>query len=62
MIDKQHSTAYTINKQVNIKGGIVMFCPDCKIKMGKAGFAWSGKNKVQRYRCNKCGKTTTKEK
>jgi transposase-like protein len=39
-----------------------MNCPDCKVTMGKAGKAWSGKTKVQRWRCNKCGKTTTKNK
>ena len=29
----------------------------CKKPMGKAGMAWSGLNKVQRYRCHSCGKT-----
>ena len=28
--------------------------------MGKAGLAASGLSKVQRYRCNHCGKTTVK--
>lgn len=37
-------------------------CPDCLKPMGKAGYVWSGKNKVQRFRCNGCGKTTTKNK
>lgn len=38
-------------------------CPTC-VKEGKvakvhlAGHAWSGKNRPQRYRCSKCGKTT----
>lgn len=35
-------------------------CPDCKIEMHKAGKVWSGKKKIQRYRCNRCGRTTTK--
>ena len=33
-------------------------CPACNVPMGKAGKVWSGTNKVQRYRCGKCGKTT----
>lgn len=28
--------------------------------MGRAGLAISGTHKVQRYRCSKCGTTTTK--
>ena len=35
-------------------------CQDCNLPMGKAGLAISGITKVQRYRCNHCGKTTTK--
>jgi len=38
-----------------------MNCPNCQAKMHKAGFAWSGHNKVQRFKCPKCGTTTTKE-
>lgn len=36
--------------------------PTCKCGklMGKAGLATSGTHKVQRYRCSKCGATTTK--
>ena len=37
-----------------------MNCSNCKTKMHKAGMAWSGTHKVQRYRCQKCGTTTTK--
>lgn len=37
-------------------------CPDCNSKMHKAGKTWSGRVKVQRYRCNQCGRTTIKEK
>lgn len=33
----------------------------CGQAMSKAGKAWSGYNKVQRYRCQKCGKTTIKK-
>jgi len=33
----------------------------CGTKMMKSGFAWSGRKKVQRYKCNKCGKATTKK-
>uniref|UniRef100_A0A6M3KBS0 Putative transposase n=1 Tax=viral metagenome TaxID=1070528 RepID=A0A6M3KBS0_9ZZZZ len=36
-------------------------CPNCKIVMHKAGFGWSGRKKVQRYRCQGCGYTTTKQ-
>jgi transposase-like protein len=36
-------------------------CPDCGNPMHKSGFAWSGKKRVQRYKCNKCGRTTIKE-
>jgi transposase-like protein len=36
------------------------FCT-CGNRMAKAGFAWSGKNKVQRWRCNQCGATTSKK-
>jgi len=36
-----------------------MKCPQCGYsKMHKAGRAWSGKRRVQRYRCNKCGRTS----
>jgi len=34
-------------------------CPECKIKMHKAGFQFSGRHKVQRYKCNKCGYAAT---
>jgi hypothetical protein len=37
-------------------------CPDCNSRMSKAGLAWSGTKKVQRWRCQKCGKTTIKVK
>ena len=38
-----------------------MKCPKCgNKKMHKAGFAWSGKNKRQRWRCPNCGATTIK--
>lgn len=33
-------------------------CPNCKGSMYKAGFAWSGKKKVQRWKCINCGRTT----
>ena len=32
----------------------------CGLKMHKAGFVWSGRNREQRYACNACGRTTTK--
>lgn len=31
-------------------------CPDCHIKMGKTGMCWSGRRRVQRYKCSRCGK------
>jgi rubrerythrin len=34
--------------------------PKCATLMHKAGFIWSGREKVQRWRCPKCGRTTTK--
>lgn len=35
-------------------------CQACRVPMGKAGLAWSGKRKVQRWRCSKCGARTIK--
>lgn len=40
-----------------------ILCPEClekgtKSKMHKAGFIWSGRKKVQRFRCHICGRTT----
>lgn len=31
-------------------------CPVCNRPMMMAGKGWSGKNRVQRYRCGGCGK------
>ena len=39
---------------------IIVYCPDCGYPMHKSGTAWSGKHKVQRYRCQQCGRTTIK--
>lgn len=39
-----------------------MTCPECKAPMHKAGMGWSGRKKVQRYRCNACGRTTIQAK
>ena len=39
-----------------------MQCPECGNKMHKAGFVWSGRNRVQRYKCPKCGRSTIKTK
>lgn len=39
-----------------------MNCPDCNSKMHRAGFAWSGRQKIQRWKCNQCGRTTIKDK
>ena len=36
-------------------------CPECGTPMFKSGFAWSGKNRPQRYKCPKCGRTTIKK-
>jgi len=33
----------------------------CGKPMMKAGKAWSGTNKVQAYKCNQCGRKTTKQ-
>jgi len=38
-----------------------MNCPECKTKkMFKAGFVWSGRHKVQRFKCGSCGRTCAK--
>jgi len=37
-----------------------MNCPECKTKMHKSGFVWSGRKKVQRWKCPKCGRATIK--
>ena len=34
-----------------------IYCPECNTKMHKMGTTWSGRNKVQRYRCPRCGRT-----
>ena len=31
----------------------------CGQVMHKAGWSWSGHNKVQRWKCQRCGRTTT---
>jgi len=33
-----------------------MKCEKCGVKLHKAGWGWSGKNKVARVRCPKCGR------
>lgn len=33
-------------------------CQDCQLTMTKAGMAYSGKRRVQQYRCPKCRRTT----
>ena len=38
-----------------------MKCPECGEVMHKAGFIWSGRTKVQRMRCSKCGRSTVKQ-
>ena len=30
----------------------------CNKPMHKAGKGWSGRNRIQRFRCNQCGRTT----
>ena len=37
-----------------------LLCPECGRKghLVKSGFKWSGRHKVQRYVCCKCGRTT----
>ena len=35
----------------------VVHCPECGAKMHRMGKAWSGRKRVQRYRCPKCGRT-----
>ena len=32
-----------------------MNCKKCNNPAGKAGTAWSGTRKVQKYKCSKCG-------
>jgi transposase-like protein len=32
-------------------------CEKCGHHLSKTGFGWSGKNRIQRYRCNGCGAT-----
>ena len=34
-------------------------CPGCKVEMHKAGTQFSGRHRVQRYKCNKCGYAAT---
>ena len=42
---------------------IIMKCPECSSTlMGKSGKVWSGRTRVQRWRCEKCGRTTVKPK
>jgi ribosomal protein L37AE/L43A len=36
------------------------YCPECGHKVTKAGGAWSGRTKLQQFRCLKCGRVTTK--
>ncbi|MCK9600247.1 MAG: zf-TFIIB domain-containing protein [Sphaerochaeta sp.] len=36
-------------------------CPRCGAPMHKAGHSWSGQNRIQVYRCPKCGKTSCKQ-
>jgi hypothetical protein len=36
-------------------------CPDCRIRMGKAGHRLSGKNKRQLWKCATCGKTNCRK-
>jgi len=31
-------------------------CPECGRIMAKSGWAWSGRHKVQKYKCSGCGK------
>ena len=33
-------------------------CPECNNKMIKQGGVWSGRKKVQNFRCNHCGRNT----
>jgi transposase-like protein len=40
--------------------GETPICQICNKAMGRAGLATSGTTKIQRYRCNHCGRTTTK--
>lgn len=35
-----------------------LHCPECNNKVTKAGGAWSGRAKVQQYRCQLCGRAT----
>lgn len=41
---------------------MIIKCPECGNPMVKAGHAWSGRKKKQRYLCSKCGRTTIKVK
>jgi len=38
-----------------------MNCPECGKAMHKIGFAWSGRRRVQKWRCPACGRTTIKD-
>ncbi len=38
-----------------------LHCPECNCNVTKAGYAWSGRKRVQQYRCtsrNGCGRAT----
>ncbi len=34
------------------------YCPECGHAVTKAGGAWSGRAKLQQFRCLKCGRVT----
>ncbi len=37
---------------------MTILCKTCNYPMHKSGKCWSGRKRVQRFKCNKCGKTT----
>lgn len=42
-----------------LRGIHLQLCSDCGGHvMHKSGFVWSGRKRVQRWRCNNCGRTT----
>jgi transposase-like protein len=56
------SRTISIAPTVGITVPASAFCKFCSGSMMKAGFGWSGAKKVQRYRCSKCGRVTTRQK
>jgi len=40
----------------------IALCPECSAKMIRMGTTWSGRHKVRRWQCPKCGRVTIRPK